>query len=119
MVAPETLARGDWAEIAREFAAAVARISAPGVLIQVREKDLDGGPLLALVRAALATGARVAVNDRLDVALAAGAHGVHLPEHGLSIESVRGLAAARALRGFSIGASCHSIAGADAAARAG
>jgi thiamine-phosphate pyrophosphorylase len=119
MVAPETLARGDWAEIAREFAAAVARVSAPGVLVQVREKDLDGGPLLLLVRAALAAGAFVVVNDRLDVALAAGAHGVHLPEHGLSIESARGIAAARAPGGFAIGASCHSIEGAHAAARAG
>ncbi len=119
MVAPDVLARGDWAEIARAFGAAVAQVAAPGVLVQVREKDLDGGPLLALVRAALATGAAVAVNDRLDVALAAGAHGVHLPEHGLSIESVRGILAARALAGFTIGASCHSIEGAHAAARAG
>jgi len=119
MVAPDVLARGDWAEIARDFGAAIARIAAPGVLVQVREKDLDGGPLLALVRAALATGAAVAVNDRLDVALAAGAHGVHLPEHGLSIEAVRGILAARGPADFAIGASCHSIEGARAAALAG
>lgn len=119
MVAPETLARGDWAAIAREFGAAVAAVTAPSVLVQVREKDLDGGPLLALVQAALATGAFVMVNDRLDVALAAGAHGVHLPERGLSIESARGLAAARVAGGFAIGASCHSIEGAHAAADSG
>jgi thiamine-phosphate pyrophosphorylase len=122
MVAPDVLARGDRAELARALAAAIARIAAPGVLVQVREKDLDGGPLLALVRAALATGAPVAVNDRLDVALAAGAHGVHLPERGLTIASVRQLLAAlppAERAGFSIGASCHSVDGAIAAAEAG
>src|SRR5215510_15243804 len=91
MVPPDVLARGDWPEIARVFAAAIARIAAPGVLVQVREKDLDGGPLLALVREALATGARVLVNDRVDVALAAGAHGVHLPERGLALADARAL----------------------------
>lgn len=121
MVAPDVLARGDWPAIAQGFAAAIARILAPGVLVQVREKDLDGGPLLLLVRAALATGATIAVNDRLDIALAAGAHGVHLPEHGLPIPTARALlpGADAAARGFLIGASCHSIEGAHAAARAG
>jgi len=50
--------------------------------IQVRERDLEGGQLAALVEAALAlargTSSRIVVNDRLDVALACGAHGVHL-----------------------------------------
>ena len=44
-------------------------------LVQVRERDLDGGPLTALVRrcveAVRGSAARVLVNDRLDVALAA------------------------------------------------
>lgn len=119
MVPPEVLAAGDWAAIARAFAAAVAPLAAPGVLVQVREKDLDGGPLLLLVRAALAAGAAVAVSDRLDVALAAGAHGVHLPEDGLPIEAARALAAGRAPAGFSIGASRHTLEGVEAAARAG
>jgi thiamine-phosphate diphosphorylase len=35
---------------------------------------------------------RVLINDRADVALAAGAHGVHLPSHGLPVAAVRGLA---------------------------
>src|SRR5438093_12719002 len=50
--------------------------------VQLREKDLPGRPLLALaerLRAATArTGALFLVNDRIDVALAAGADGVHL-----------------------------------------
>ena len=49
--------------------------------VQIREKDLQGGKLLELARKAVRiAGARtrVVVNDRLDVALAAGAGGVHL-----------------------------------------
>lgn len=115
MVAPALLARGDWAAIADAFGAAVARVAAPGVLVQVREKDLDGGPLLALASAAIATGARVAVNDRVDVALAAGAHGVHLPERGLAIATAREIAGSCAI---SVGASRHSLDGVRAAASA-
>ncbi len=88
------------------------RMMAPGALakvradmIQVREKDLDGGPLLAFVREAMATGLRVMVNDRVDVALAAGAYGVHLPERGLTV------ADARALGVGIIGVSRHSLDG--------
>ncbi len=51
-------------------------------LIQIREARLEAGALARLVRACLdavaGTRARVVVNDRLDVALATGAHGVHL-----------------------------------------
>ncbi|HET9622874.1 MAG TPA: thiamine phosphate synthase [Kofleriaceae bacterium] len=106
MVADDVLATGDIAAIAAAFAAAVARAVAdcpPGsVIVQVREKDLDGGPLLALVRAAQRHCDRVVVNDRLDVALAAGAYGVHLPERGLAIADARRLAPQ-----LSIGASRH------------
>lgn len=73
--------------------------------IQVREKDLDGGPLLAFVRAVMATGVPVIVNDRVDVALAAGAFGVHLPERGLAI------ADARALGARFVGVSRHTLDG--------
>jgi thiamine-phosphate pyrophosphorylase len=74
-------------------------------LVQVREKDLDGGALLAFVRSVMATGVRVVVNDRVDVALAAGAYGVHLPERGLSI------ADARALGATFVGVSRHTLDG--------
>jgi thiamine-phosphate pyrophosphorylase len=85
------------------FGAAIARVTAD--LVQVREKDLDGAALLALVREAIATGQRIVVNDRVDVALAAGAYGVHLPERGLSI------ADARALGATFIGRSVHTLDG--------
>ncbi len=95
MVAADLLAAGDWLAIAAAFAAAIARATTgcpPGsVLVQVREKDLDGGPLLRLVRAAQPF-APVVVNDRIDVALAAGAHGIHLPERGIPLADARALA---------------------------
>ncbi|HEX3766142.1 MAG TPA: thiamine phosphate synthase [Kofleriaceae bacterium] len=95
MVAPELLAAGDWTPIAAAFGAAVERsvagCPAGSVVVQVREKDLDGRPLLALVRAAQPF-APVLVNDRLDVALAAGAWGCHLPERGLPLDDARALA---------------------------
>ena len=100
MVPPALLAAGNWPPIADAFGASIARVLAgtpPGAIaIQLREKDLDGSPLLVLARAALtacrAAGAKLLVNDRLDVALAAGADGVHLPEAGLSIAEARALA---------------------------
>jgi thiamine-phosphate pyrophosphorylase len=117
MVPADVLAAGDWAAITRAFGDAVGRAVAgcpPGTIaVQVREKDLDGGPLLALVRAAQAVCDRVLVNDRLDVALAAGAYGVHLPERGLALADARRLAPSLVL-----GASRHlptASAGAGAA----
>ena len=62
-------------------------------LIQIRERDLPVRRLLALVEEAVkragAGTTRVLVNDRLDVAVAAGAAGVHLPAHGFPVDEVR------------------------------
>jgi thiamine-phosphate pyrophosphorylase len=62
-------------------------------LIQVREKDLDAQPLFDLVcrvrDIAAGSHTKVLVNDRLDVALAAGIEGVHLPGQGLPTAIVR------------------------------
>jgi thiamine-phosphate pyrophosphorylase len=116
LVDAAVLATRDWDRIGAAYADAIARVVSrfgDALLVQVREKDLDGGPLLVLVRAALATGARVLVNDRVDVALAAGAHGVHLPERGLSIADARAIAGE-----LVIGVSCHSIDGVERAAGA-
>ena len=75
-------------------------------LIQIREPDLEDRALEALVRRAVTltstTSTRVVVNDRVDVALAAGAAGVHLKETSMSAERVRSLAPPRWLVGRSV-----------------
>jgi len=74
--------------------------------VQLRDKDLGGRQLYLLaerLRAATArTGALLLVNDRIDVALAAGADGVHLGGGALPVEVVRGLLPAGALIGQSV-----------------
>ena len=82
--------------------------------VQVRERDLDARTLVALVRELLVAiddrATRLLVNGRPDVAIAAGAHGVELPEAGLDVAAVRAV-----FPDLLIGASCHSL---DAALRA-
>ncbi len=59
---------------------AISRNIASGVdWIQIREKDLPARELFDLVRTL--AGAKILVNSRVDVALAAGAAGAHLPSH--------------------------------------
>ena len=76
-------------------------------MVQVREPDLDARLLYDWVAAmvALADGSptRVLVNDRVDVALAAGAHGVHLRSDSVPTAAVRRMAP----RHFVIGRSVH------------
>lgn len=77
-------------------------------VMQLRERDLSGGDLERLVQRCVAAtrGAptRILVNDRLDVAIAAGADGVHL--RGDSFEPAR--ARTLAPPGFLIGRSVRS-----------
>jgi len=76
--------------------------------LQVRERDLDDLDLLHLAevaRLAFPPPRRLLVNRRFDLALAAGADGVHLPADGLPIAQVR-----RALPQATIGRSTHSLA---------
>jgi thiamine-phosphate pyrophosphorylase len=86
--------------------------------LSLREKDLPTAELLALARQicglAGAAGADLYINGRFDLALAAGAQGVHLPTDGLPPSELR--AAAPALR---IGVSTHTTDEVQAAARAG
>jgi len=81
--------------------------------IQIREKDLSGSQLFELVRSALdaarGSGAKILVNDRLDVAVAAQANGVHLGEASLPVEAVTRWRRNIGLGDFLIGASCHSL----------
>jgi thiamine-phosphate pyrophosphorylase len=78
-------------------------------IVQVRESDLPTCVLTDLVKrlvdGAHGKGSTIVVNDRLDVALAAGAHGVHLKEAPIAIDRIRSVAPA----GFTVGQSCHSV----------
>ena len=77
-------------------------------LVQIRESGLEDRALEDVVRRAVVlastTSTRVVVNDRVDVALATGAAGVHLKETSMSAERVRSLAPAR----WVVGRSVHS-----------
>lgn len=90
--------------------------------VQIRERDLQARELLELSRQAVAESivgsvmdeARpevlVVVNDRLDVALAAGAAGVHLGRESMSAgDVVRWCRSGNAPAEFLIGVSCHSL----------
>ena len=85
----------------------VAAAARAGIdLIQIRERDLDARRLIALVRrcveAAEGTSTKVLVNDRADVAVAAGAHGVHLRGDSIAAAAVRSLIGDGALIGRSV-----------------
>jgi len=88
-------------------------------LIQIRERDLSDAALGALVSRVVdvvrGTRTRVLVNDRLDVALAAGAHGVHLRADSVPAARIRALTPP----GFLIGRSVHSAAEAARVSEAG
>ena len=99
-----------------------AAIAAGVDWVQIREKDLSAQELLGLARESVtaAGGARVIVNDRLDVALAAGAAGVHLGRESLGArEVVSWCRGGHAPAEFLVGVSCHSLAEAREAERAG
>lgn len=102
--------------------------------VQIREKDLPAREFASLTQQALGIAAkysakrssaiRVLVNDRLDVALAGLANGVHLGERSLPIAEAKRLigsaAGKRAVHeAFLVGASCHSIETVQAAERDG
>lgn len=78
-------------------------------LVQVREREWDAAPLVDLVGqivgVARGTRTRVVVNDRLDVALAAGAAGVHLRGDSLPPSAVRAIVPP----GFLVGRSVHGV----------
>lgn len=79
-------------------------------VIQVREKTLSVRNLSVLVRDILSavggTSTKVVVNERFDVALSAGAHGVHLTSTSIPGDIVR----SKVPDEFLIGKSTHSIA---------
>jgi thiamine-phosphate pyrophosphorylase len=94
--------------------------------IQIREKDLPTRELLTLagdavrIAHAVSDGPRVILNDRLDIALAAGADGVHLGGESTAFADViQWCRRGNAPPGFLIGVSCHGLEEAREAERAG
>jgi thiamine-phosphate pyrophosphorylase len=110
-------------------------VAAAGVdWIQLREKDLSGRDSASLARQALRrvskrathvrAAIRIVVNDRLDVALAEQADGLHLGENSLAVEEANRLVRASHVaptrpRDFLIGVSTHSLEAAKSAVCAG
>ncbi len=85
-----------------------ARAARQGVeMIQIRAKELSARALMALVGGAVAVigNAGILVNTRVDVALACGAQGVHLPAGSIAPSEIRRITPA----GFLIGVSCHAV----------
>jgi thiamine-phosphate pyrophosphorylase len=105
------------AEAGRSHVEQVAELAAAGVeWIQIRDKHLSGRALYEITRAALEVAhprsARIIVNDRVDVAKAAGADGVHLGQDDLPADAARAILGPVAI----VGLSTHSVAQAVAAA---
>lgn len=108
----------------RSLRDSILRAAAAGACwIHIREKDLDSRSLVELARFAVAetraAGARVFVNDRLDVAVAANAAGVHLGENSVPLDTVIAWRRSSGRPDFLVGVSCHSLESARAAWRGG
>lgn len=98
---------------------AAAILNAGGRLIQLRMKNRSSGEVLttatALRERTAHAGATLIINDRVDIALAVGADGVHLGAEDLPVEEARRIAGP----GLLIGRSTHSLEEAAAAVDAG
>ena len=107
LVTDRRLAGGEGPAALDRLIEIVERAAAAGVsLVQVRERGLDDRSLLSLVqrilRAASGTATRVVVNDRIDIALASGSDGVHLPADGIPPADARRLLSPASLVGRSV-----------------
>ena len=112
----ELLAISDRASLDIPFPQWLARLAAAGVgAVQIREKDLDDRAVLELARQARAALSTVLVNGRLDLALAAGADGAHLPADGVPVAALR----RRFGTGVLLGVSTHSVAEVECALQDG
>jgi thiamine-phosphate pyrophosphorylase len=106
---------GDAQEQERRLLEKIAECAAAEVdLVQLREKDLSARALEELALKAMAalkgSRTRLLVNSRTDVALACGAHGVHLPANDLAASDVRAIFARAGVSEPVIGVSTHSAA---------
>lgn len=108
----ESLCRLRWQDVVE------ASLAGGAECIQLREKHMGAGELLTRARelVALVRGrTSVIINDRADVALLAGADGVHVGRHDLPVHEVRRLARGRLM----IGSSASTVEAARTAAVGG
>jgi thiamine-phosphate pyrophosphorylase len=95
------------------LACARGAIAGGADVVQLRDKVKPSGELLAIageIRAATAeSGTLFVVNDRLDIALAAGADGVHLGQDDLPVAAARRIAPRPFLVGASVGSADEAI----------
>jgi len=103
------LAISDRASLGLPMAGWLRALGSAGIgAVQIREKDFDDRDLYDLTRLArtiLPPPTRLLVNGRLDVALAAGADGVHLPADGVPVGALRARFGTEVL----IGRSAHTV----------
>lgn len=109
LVTPARISAGAIADMAGELKEA-------GVdLLQLREKEMEGGDVLRvgmpLLEACREAGLPLIVNDRPDIAVIMGADGVHVGQNDLPVEATRGFVGDRI-----VGLSTHSRAQVDATA---
>lgn len=113
LILTQSLCQRPWREVLMNA------VEAGADCVQVREKEMDGGELAERVREVIdlarPAGTSVIVNDRADVALAAGADGVHLGQSDLSVKDVRRMAG----RSLIVGVSTHDLNEARRAVEAG
>ena len=109
IIDPERAGAHDLVALARRV------VEGGATLVQLRDKRSDGRAMVETARAikaALAgSGVPFVVNDRVDVALAAGADGVHLGPEDMAIDDARRLLGTDAI----IGTSIKSVEAAEAA----
>lgn len=90
----------DLADLAR------AAVAGGATILQYRDKDSPTRTMVArakAIRAALAgSGVPLLVNDRVDVALAAGAAGVHVGQEDMTVEDARFLLGPKAIVGLTV-----------------
>jgi thiamine-phosphate pyrophosphorylase len=107
-----------WPEQRSGVVAQASRLAAEGIEdLQLREKDLPAQDLIGLAREILSAiresglRTRLLVNSRADVAIAAGADGVHLPSSGdqLTAPQIRTLFEAAGCGRPIVSVSCHGL----------
>jgi thiamine-phosphate pyrophosphorylase len=105
---------GDRHEQEQRLLAKIAECAAAGIeYVQLREKDLEARALEHLAWKAMAalggSKTRLLINSRTDVALACGAHGVHLPANDLAASEVRAIFARTGRSEPVVEVSTHSL----------